>query len=420
MQRKVGKDNIVRFQAQFYIGEKRTTIRFGAVTATAAKELEQHINHLIQSKKHGTSVRESTLAWLQSTDKQLLRKLHTLGLCKKLVNPTVVEFVEEFMAGKKSRVAERTITAFKMVQSHLKEFFPSHRLSEVDASDAKAFADWLLLKKGLSQNTAGRRLGRVREIFNQAQELGLVNKNPFKNRAVSVAVGAAAKTYVDVQAIQQVIDYCADFEWKLLFALARYVGVRVPSEIVDLQWTDVNWERNTILIRSPKTACKGKPARLVPILAEIAPILMTLQERQPTKSQFVFQRLRSNTNLSTSAKRFVERAGLVSWDKFWNSLRASAETDLMDKLGIRRACQILGNTPRIAMANYALQKSSDFADLGVQSDAKSDAIAPNCKGSQAIALASLYAKNIKNPNDLRAKIAGAGLEPARALLLTGF
>lgn len=65
------------------------------------------------------------------------------------------------------------------------------------------------------------------------------------------------------------------------------------------------------------------------------------------------------------------------WSKFFNALRASTETDLMDEFGIRKACQWAGNSAATAMKNYALVRKTDFTDARYsavnKSDAKSDA-----------------------------------------------
>jgi integrase len=56
-----------------------------------------------------------------------------------------------------------------------------------------------------------------------------------------------------------VIDACPDWEWRLLVALARFGGFRVPSEATRLRWQDIDWDRERIKIRSPKAEHhKGK------------------------------------------------------------------------------------------------------------------------------------------------------------------
>jgi integrase len=49
-----------------------------------------------------------------------------------------------------------------------------------------------------------------------------------------------------------VIDACPDAEWRLLFGLARYAGLRIPSESHRLTWADVDFERARLTVHSPR------------------------------------------------------------------------------------------------------------------------------------------------------------------------
>jgi len=75
------------------------------------------------------------------------------------------------------------------------------------------------------------------------------------------------------------------------------------------------------------------------------------------------------------------RRWLPAVAKFFNSLRASRETDLMDEVGLRRVWAWIGDSAHVAVKNDALLKSTDFMEAGARraetttrkSDAKSDA-----------------------------------------------
>ena len=187
---------------------------------------------------------------------------------------------------------------------------------------------------------------------------------PSKLRGLTTSQTAAEKEYVPWEVINAVIEHCPTLEWKLLYALARTIPTRVRSEIEELAWDDVNWAENTLLIHSPKTRKIGKSARLVPILPSLKPYLDEAFEKAADGEIYVFPTLRLNTNPGTSAKKIVTKAKQKIWANFFNSLRASAETDLMDEFGLRRACQWAGNSPATAMKNYALVRKTDFVDDG--------------------------------------------------------
>jgi integrase len=72
-----------------------------------------------------------------------------------------------------------------------------------------------------------------------------------------------------------VIDACPDAQWKLIFALVRFGGLRCPTEVLSLAWDDVNWEHNRVRAPSPKTErYAGGESRLIPLFPELRPHLL--------------------------------------------------------------------------------------------------------------------------------------------------
>jgi integrase len=366
------------WQIQIDLGDRRTTLRLGLLSEAAAAEISRQVDHLIECRQHGIDIREETKAWLLVADEKLVTKLAGYGLCNETNNPTIVAYVAKFLDRKALTAADGTIVNYRQVEKLIQEFFPLKRMSEVTTADAKAFWTFLMKDKDCAENTARRRFGRAREIFNDALEQDVVLKNVFKLKSIPVSVGVGDKTYVPASTIQAVIKHLpADkVEWKLLFAMARFLGVRMPSEIRNMTWEDVNQANGTILIRAQKT----KSQRLVPLPEEVSSLLSLQHLVVPDGTIHVFPALRHHTNTATTATRFVEQAGFASWKKFWNSLRASCETDMMDRYGLRKACMWIGNSPTIAMKHYSLMRKTDYIDGGEtaqvtspKSDAKSDA-----------------------------------------------
>ena len=78
---------------------------------------------------------------------------------------------------------------------------------------------------------------------------------------------------------EQVIEACPNAEWRLIFALSRYGGLRCPSEHLALRWEDVDWERNRMTVRRPKTEHHpGGVSRTVPLFPELRPHLEEVWE----------------------------------------------------------------------------------------------------------------------------------------------
>jgi len=89
--------------------------------------------------------------------------------------------------------------------------------------------------------------------------------------------------------------------------LAYRHGLRA-SELVDLRWDQVDFERGTLAVRRVK---KGSPATH-PILGDELRALRKLQRDHEPKSPFVFTSERGSPFTTAGFARLVERAGAVA------------------------------------------------------------------------------------------------------------
>ena len=389
--------SILKRQFQFTENGKtrRETLYVGQRKIEEVALINSHVNVLLEAKRFGGRIPECTWQWIRETESKepaVIAKLQAVGLIDTTNNPTVADFVDAFISRKQATCKPGTIGLCKQAAGDLKLFFNGKRVSEVSQGDAKEFWHWLIThehkhkRRGgrtvcgkLGENTARRRLGRAREIFNEAIDYEIIRRNPFAIKSLKVTGGVGKKTYVPEATILAVIDTLPSdkLEWKLLLAFGRFIGCRMPSEIRQLTWSDVNFEANTILLKSPKTEGQGKSERLVPIFPEVSSLLLAqsatadslvadLGREAGDAAVYVFPKLRNHSNAATTAAKMVKAAGFASWPKFWNSLRASRETDLMDTEGLRKACAWIGNSPAVAMKHYALTRGQDFIDAGRQ------------------------------------------------------
>ncbi|RIK80286.1 MAG: hypothetical protein DCC68_11280 [Planctomycetota bacterium] len=63
----------------------------------------------------------------------------------------------------------------------------------------------------------------------------LVEVNPFADLKSTVRPNPSRFYFIRRDEAQKVLDACPDAQWRLIFALARFGGLRVPSEIVELR-----------------------------------------------------------------------------------------------------------------------------------------------------------------------------------------
>jgi integrase len=154
----------------------------------------------------------------------------------------------------------------------------------------------------------------------------------------------------------KVLDACPDAEWRLLFALSRFGGLRCPSETLAITWPDVDWERSKFRVDSPKTG-----VRWVPIFPELKPYLDEAFEAAPEGAVFLINRYRdANQNMRTQLQRIIRRAGLEAWPKLFHNLRATRETELAEVYPIHIVCKWIGHAAAIAQKHYLQVRDEDF------------------------------------------------------------
>jgi integrase len=178
-------------------------------------------------------------------------------------------------------------------------------LRDVTEADAEEFYRWQLAE-GQAPNTVRRTCGRAKQFFRYAVRKRLLASNPFADLKTTVGGNPERKFFVTADAVRKVLDACPDAEWRLIFALCRWGGLRCPSEVLALRWGDVDWERSRFTVRSAKTEHhEGKGRRIVPIFPELLPHLADAFDRAEPGQEYVIIRCRDGgVNLRTQLERF--------------------------------------------------------------------------------------------------------------------
>jgi integrase len=207
-------------------------------------------------------------------------------------------------------------------------------------------------------------------FFRDAKKRKLVAENPFAEVSSKSVISKDRERFITREETERILAKC-DPIWKVIVSLARFGGLRTPSETLSLRWEDVDWSEDTILVISPKTAHhEGKGTRRVPLFPELRQVLTEAREIAPDGAEYVVggnyrQAANSpsgwrNCNLRTQFERIVKRAGLEKWPRLFHALRASRETELAKDWPIHVVTSWLGNSPRIAHKHYLMVTESDF------------------------------------------------------------
>jgi integrase len=81
----------------------------------------------------------------------------------------------------------------------------------------------------------------------------LIPADPFTDVGVKATM-SDRQPFVTPEETAKLIEACPGQDWRRIVALARWGGLRCPSEVLSLAWQDIDWEQGRIRVASPKTA----------------------------------------------------------------------------------------------------------------------------------------------------------------------
>ncbi len=333
---------------------KRKSICLGKQNDRNAARLLDRIETLLSALKNGTILEDHIQQWLITiADTPMAKKLESAGLIKKQVKLTLEAFIDDYLALKEKKVKPSTLLTFKQTKRRLIKFLGAKiSIPDVTEADADKYLVFLSLQEKLSDATIYRDCKRSREIFNFAKKSRIIRDNPFASLILPSEENKERMFEITPEMAAKVLEACPSLEWKLIFAMARYGGIRVPSELVKLRWQDILWSENKIFIHSPKTAHQKKPYRFIPLFPELKPLLEQAYDAAPEGSINVISNCKGAKNYRKGLKQIILKAGLLPWPKLFNNLRSSRETELAKTFSLQATTAWIGNTPEIALKNY--------------------------------------------------------------------
>ena len=361
----------------FMLRGQRKCLRLGKTPVKAAQTIKAHVEALVWALESNTSPDSDTAQWVADLGPDLFGKLVALGLVRKREGQeseeqtaTLGAFLTEHV-NRRIDVKPATKEVWSQVVRNLTDCFGDGReLSTIDEAAADDFK-LHLIAEGLAPTTVHKRLQFARGFFRAALRRKLVASNPFAEVTAKAAVRTDRQRFVTREETEQLLAACPNVDWRAIVALARFGGLRCPSEVLSLEWQGVDWEGGRIRVESPKTAHHpGKASRMVPLFPEVRAILAQAFDAAPEGARYVvgggYRKAAAspsgwrNCNLRTQFQRIVKRAGLEPWPRLFHNLRASRETELAQEYPIHVVTAWLGNTPRVALKHYLMATEADF------------------------------------------------------------
>jgi len=357
---------------------QRKPLRLGKVSHAYAQIVAAHIQHLVSSKLSGEPLNPDTARWVASRPDAFAKKLAKVGLIadrESKAAETLGGHLDAYLA-RRTDAKPGTHLNWGHTRRTLIEYFGADRLlASITPAEASDWERWLKTGEarenryaetqadaGLAINTVRKRCSNAKQFFEDAVQRELLARNPFAKLKGTVGSNRTRDYFVTRDVAALVLDACPDAQWRLLFALSRYGGLRCPSEHLALTLADVDLPAGRMLVRSEKTEHhEGKGTRLVPIFPELRPYLEAVwDEAEPGTGHLITRYREKNVNLRTQLLRILGKAGVEPWPKLFQNLRASRATELAAEHPAHVAAAWLGHSTTIANKHYWQVTDDDF------------------------------------------------------------
>ncbi len=355
---------------------KRRSVRLGKVVKKTATEVKLKIEHLNSMAVARLPMDTETAQWVAGIGDELAGKLAAAGLVMPRESSVLQKFLDDYLGGRAGdgHTKPATLITIRRVADDLMAVLGARAdLRSVGVVDAERFKNFYQ-EKQLAPATTYRRLKMAKMLFNHAVKLKLVLENPFANVKGKNTNPPERRHYVTEADTVKVLEV-ANPTWRTIISLARFAGLRCPSEVLSLTWENVDLAAGRMTVSSPKTEhLEGRAYRIVPIFARLRPYLEEAHELAAPGEVYVVGGPQGatyraaaqkpggwvNTNLRTTFEKLIRRAGLHTWPRLFHNMRASCETDLMQDHPIHVVTAWVGNTPKIALGHYLQTLEGDF------------------------------------------------------------
>ena len=349
---------VIQFKA---LDGKRRSISLGKVSMRQAQAVLVKVEDLVSASITAHAPSNETSVWVSHLDDVMRDKLAKVRLVAARQKAHLKPFIESYI---QSRIDVKPSTAevYQHVLRNLLAHFGGDRaLQTITVGDAEDFKRYLI-GEGLSENTVRRRCGIAKQFMEDAVKRELIQRNPFTMK-VTVRGNAKRQSFITRDDAMKVLAACPSNQWRLMFALCRFAGLRCTSEFVGLRWDEVNWEQGWFLVHSPKTEHHdGKETRRVPIFPDLYPhLLEAFKLRSPGEQRIVTYLSDPKKNPRTHMMRIIKKAGLEPWPKLFHNLRSSCQTELTLKFPDHMVCRWIGNSQKVANEHYLQDRDEDYA-----------------------------------------------------------
>lgn len=255
---------------------------------------------------------------------QLIRKVIT-----EQSDVTLIEFRDEYIEAIRHTHSPSYLRSVKYTFQQLLNYSDNLKLVKYDPRYMEKF---ILEKFKKSKYTASLYYRTLKAAFSKAVDWDYISVNPLtKIKCPKFQKNRPA--FITIDELNTILNCLPNKDLTDLYLFAFYTGMRL-SEVINLQWNNINLNEGIIQVGGKEFVTKGKKVRSIPICNQVHDILI---KRFPKilkqKNNFVFTKGSSSycytaDYISKTFKKAVKLSGL-NQDVHFHSLRHSFASALI-------------------------------------------------------------------------------------------
>ena len=357
--RRAGK--IAGYNVQWYDGKKRFTIHLGGkrYTKKTAERFKRIVEALLYYRRNGISIPDkSDEHWLANAPIELRSKLAKAGLIVVDEAKTCQMLWDAFLKFKAMEVKQKTMKNYSESQALFFEMFLPGE--PVESLSHERLLEWKTsLQDAYAEGTVATHLKNLKAVLNWAVDQDWLTKSPARKIPTGSFRNREFDRFITIEEYALLLDACPTQEWRVIVALARIGGLRCPSELKQLRWADVDWEKNRFLVHSPKTERHVNHAtRLVPLFSE----LRAEFDKSDKTTEFVVQSYQDTAwSLYEPFQEIAERSGIGKIACPFRNMRRSRANEVVRRWGETKESLWIGHTADVMEKHYRQHLDEDFA-----------------------------------------------------------
>lgn len=395
------EDNVARFQYVNKNGD-RDSIYLGVMPRKAAEHHEIFLAKIVAcSLNPGIGIDRQTAIYLEEISTRLKKALIKRGLYKPTADETkdlsiaLGELIEKYLRYHENDKANTYRNIKLSCDKLLARFGKDKKISTITPTEVNHFEKHLYQK--FAEATASRLIKRFRQLMRWAVGHGHVKENIFLSMRVGKQENRQRVEYVPAEKVQKAMDACINPELRFALFLARYMAFRTASESNSWRWSYIRFNEERVhVLDTKRTKCRILPMfeNLYPFFAELLhnkncksfkkdmeKAMIDLKEaladwsrygsaierllkskgddyiaemvaKFPKGQDFVFSPEFRKRQSRASQMEKLKKKAKVSWQKDFQNLRASCESEWVAIYGIYPATEWTGNSVEVAQKHY--------------------------------------------------------------------